>query len=96
MAKIPDNHVFAGLSGKVGQFIFRTVNGKTVMTSIPKMSDVPVSKKQAEARSRFKKAHAYAKAINEDPEKSLLYKAKLRKGQTVYQYAMKEFFKNNS
>ena len=38
-------------------------------------------------------AVAYAKAINNDPEKKATYKKKVKKGQTVYHYAMREFLR---
>ena len=82
------------MKGKLGNFVLRQVNGKTVMCSLPAKSSKPKSKDQEIQHERFKAAVAYAKDINSNPEKKKLYSGKLKKGQTVFQFAIKEFFNN--
>ena len=96
MAIIQNNHLLAGLSGKVGNFVLKQVKGKTIMCAVPNKSNVKASKRQKANRQRFKKAVAYAKAINDDPQQHTLYLKKLKnKSDTVYRFAMREFFKRN-
>jgi hypothetical protein len=47
---------------------------------------------QKEKRKTFAEAVAYARAINNDPVKKAVYKKKVKKGQRVFNYAVKEFF----
>ena len=93
MAILKNNHLLAGLSGKVGNFVLKQLNGKTIMCAVPNKSHVKATKQQKANRLRFKKAIAYAKVINDDPEKRKLYLKKLKKGDTVFRFAMREFFK---
>jgi hypothetical protein len=84
--------IFTKLSGAVGkQLVFKKYADKTVVTSYPDMSRVKPSKLQKEKRKTFAAAVLYAQAINNDPKQKALYKKKVKKGQSVYHYALKEY-----
>ena len=95
MAILQNNHLLAGLSGKIGNFVLKQVKGKTIMCSVPTVKKGKLSKQQRANQQRFKQAVAYAKAINDDPAKREAYLKKVKKGESVYQYAMREYFKMN-
>ena len=82
------------LRGQIGkQIVVKRYGTKTVITAYPDMSGVKPSKLQKTKRKRFAAAVAYAQAINNDPAKKALYAKKIRKGQTVYHYAIKEYLR---
>lgn len=84
----------SGLSGHIGkQLVFKRYAHKTVVTRYPDMSRVKPSAMQKEKRKVFAEAVAYAKAINNDPVRKAAYLAKVPKGKTVYQFALKEYLK---
>jgi hypothetical protein len=92
MARSKANVVLHQASGQIGkQIVVKHYGKKTVITVYPDMSGVKPSKQQKTKRSLFAKAVFYAKAINNDPVKKALYKKKLKPGQTVYHYAMREY-----
>lgn len=85
-----------GISGAVGkQFVFKQYKGKTIVTKYPDMTNIKPSERQKERQKVFKEAVAYAKAVNRDPEKKAFYQTKLKPGETVYRYALKEYLKIN-
>jgi hypothetical protein len=80
-----------GLSGTFGPLVHKQYAGKTVVTVKPDMSRVKRNAKQKANSSKFTEAVIYAKAILNDPEKKRAYAKKLKKGQTVYHAAIREF-----
>jgi hypothetical protein len=63
MPKIQLNPLFSGMSGKMGNIIFKTSrNGQTYIASRPKKSNAKPSAAQQAQRERFKLANAYAQA----------------------------------
>jgi hypothetical protein len=76
--------------------VVKRYGNKTVITAYPDMSGVKPSKLRKVKRKVFADAVAYAQAINNDPVKKALYKKKVKKGQTVYHYAIKEYLKKVS
>jgi len=96
MAQSERNMLLNQVSGQFGkQVVVKRYGNKTVITSYPDMSNIKPSKEQKKKRKVFAEAVAYAQQINNDPEKKALYKKKLKKGQTVYNYAIKEYMKGN-
>jgi hypothetical protein len=94
MARTNQNPLTKGLQGQIGkQLVFKKYGKKTVVTKYPDMSNVKPSSKQKKMRRSFQKAVAYAQAINNDPVKKAVYAKKVKKGQTVYHYAIKEYLK---
>ena len=97
MARTNQNLLIKGLQGQIGkQLVFKKYGKKTVVTKYPDMSNVKPSSKQKKMRRSFGKAVAYAQAINNDPVKKAVYAKKVRKGQTVYHFAMREFMKGEA
>ncbi len=94
MARITKGFLFNHISGKLGDYVFRQYAGRTVVSKVPDMSQVKPTKLQKANRKKFIAAVAYAKKIHRNPKLHALYKPKLKRGQSVFQYALKEFFKN--
>lgn len=85
-----------GLSGAIGkQLVFKKYGKKTVVSKYPDMSKVKPSTRQKTQRSLFAKAVSYAKRIRYTPALYDAYKAKLKKGQSVYQEALKEYMQQH-
>ena len=93
MAKL-GNFLLRGAQGQLGkQIVFKKYGNKTIVTKYPDMSNIKPSAAQKAKRSLFAKAVQYAQAINNNPIKKAAYKKKVKKGQSVYHYALKEFLK---
>jgi hypothetical protein len=74
MAKIKLNPLFDGISGTVGDVVFKkSRNGETIISKRPDMSRVKWSDAQIAHRERFKQANAYANAMLADPDMRALY-----------------------
>ena len=57
MARLKENIVIKGLSGRVGKnFIFKQYGNKTIVSAYPDMSRVKLSAKQKRENNRFRKA----------------------------------------
>jgi len=82
-------HKIRGQIGK--QIVVKQYGKKTVITAYPDMSRVKPSKLQKQKRKRFAAAIAFAQAIVHDPVRKAAYAKKLKKGQRVYNAAIKEF-----
>ena len=96
MAK-SNNLLLDNLQGQIGKtIVVKRYGNKTVISAYPDMSNIVPTKAQKKGRKVFAKAVAYAKKISNDPVKKALYKKKLKKRQTVYNYAIKEYMKNNA
>jgi hypothetical protein len=59
------------------------------------MSRIKPSRKQKSNRNVFKEAVAYAKNINRTPALKQVYLKKIKKGESVYHYAIKEYLKKH-
>lgn len=91
MARVKNNIVVTDLQGAIGsQVVFRTRNGKTFASKYPDMSRVKKSTRQVKENNRFAKAVRYAQSIIYNPAKKAAYKTK--KGQTVYNAAIAEYY----
>ena len=94
MARTNNNLLTKALKGQIGkQLVFKQYGKKTVVTRYPDMSQVVPSKAQKKKRSGFAEAVAYAQTINNDPVTKAKYAKKLKKGKSVFQYAIQEFLK---
>ncbi len=97
MAESLNSILLHGVRGQIGkQIVVKQYGKKTVVTAYPDMSKVKPSKQQKEKRKKFAQAVAYARGINNNPMKKALYAKKVKKRQTVYHYAIKEYLQNNS
>ena len=94
MARVQKNAVLKGLSGQLGkQLVFKQYGNKTVVSRFPDMSKIKPGKLQQQKSSLFSEAVAYARAIINDPVLKKKYQTKVKRGQTVYHYAIQEFYK---
>ena len=66
---------------------------KPLLLPIPDMSRVKPSKLQKVYRNKFKDAVMYAKKISRDPALKKEYMKKIKPGESVYHFALKEYFK---
>jgi hypothetical protein len=95
MAKGDNSLLLYNVRGQIGkQIVVKKYGKKTVISAYPDMSNVKPSKLQKVKRKTFAEAVAYAKAINNDPAKKALYRKKMKKGQRVFNFAIKEYLKN--
>ncbi len=92
MALSNNNMATQGLSGRVGMFVFRQRNGKTIVSPRPSISKI-VSAAQKGIRNTFKMATAYAKAIMNNPVLLAFYNSKLKPGLTVFNLALADYCK---
>jgi hypothetical protein len=96
MARLISNSPLTKLKGQLGkQLVFKQYGDKTVVTQYPDMSRVKPSALQKAKRNIFKDAVAYAKNITHNPELKKKYLKKVRKGESVYHFALKEYLKKN-
>lgn len=97
MARGDNSVLLHQVRGQIGkQIVVKRFGNKTVITAYPDMSGIKPSKLQKQKRKLFADAVAYAQAINNDPAKKVLYKKRVKKGQTVYHYAIKEFLERKT
>jgi len=74
MAKIKLDPLFAGISGTIGDFVFKkSRNGKVIVARRPKKSNAEPSEAQKAQRERFKLANTYARAAMADPDVRAIY-----------------------
>lgn len=97
MARIPGKSLLQSASGHLGkEIVLKRYGNKTVVTKYPDMSKVKPSKLQKQKRSLFAEAVAYAQAINRNLELKKKYAKKVKKGQSVYHYAIKEYLEKKA
>ena len=94
MAKVRLDPMFAGISGTIGDFVFkRTKNGETIITKRPEPSRAEPSPAQKAQRERFKQASQYARAALADPNMRALYEEMAAKqGKSVFAAARADYF----
>lgn len=86
------HHLLRNLRGQLGQqLVIKQYGKKTVVTKYPDMSGVKPSALQKKKRSRFAEAVQYAQQIIRDPALKAQYQQKVKRGQSVYHYAIREF-----
>jgi len=92
VAKVGDNIVTTGLSGKLGNLIvFRNRAGKTYVAKAPKKKITDWSEAQEKHRLRFQEAVLYAKNATSLETTKEAYKASAKDGQTAYNVAVADF-----
>ena len=96
MARTNSNVILKAVKGKIGNsIVVKQYGKKIVVSSYPDMSKVKPSERQKQNRSVFKEAVAYAKHINNTHALKAAYEKKVKKGETVYMYALKEYLKKH-
>jgi hypothetical protein len=91
MAKQSRNIVTQGTSGKLGNLVFRQVDGETVISVAPRKRKV-TTEPQKEQMSKFQRATLYAKMVLADPETAAEYGKAAKKGLNAYNVAVADFF----
>ena len=90
MAKIKDNYVTHGISGKIGNLVFKNNKFRNSYVSLPPdLSNVIPSKRQRKLRNNFAKAVSYAKSVLKDPMKAEKYQTGDNK--SLYVMALKDY-----
>ena len=94
MAKVGDNIVTHGFSGKLGNLIvFRNRGGKTYVAKAPRKREQEWTEAQEQHRLLFQEAVLYAKNAIADPATKDAYKASAEEGETAYNVAVADFMK---
>ena len=92
MAK-SNNPLLVQCRGKIGDsIVIKQYGDKTVLSKYPDMSCVKRTKLQKANNNLFAKAVSYAKNICDDPRLRKKYMTKIKKGQSIYHFAIKEFY----
>ena len=92
------NPAIEGLSGKMGDVVFRynKKTGKTSTSKIPDMSKVKWSKAQKAQRRRFKQAVAHVQRLKTKPAVWPVYqKIAKKKRKRAWDVAMKDYFQGS-
>jgi Fic family protein len=102
MAHVHDNIVLEGVRGAVGKkVVYKKVNGKTIVSKYPDMSNVTYNKAQKKYQTQFAEAVAYARSVNNDPQQKMVWRKKIAadpelRGTSVYQAVLKERLRERS
>ena len=92
MAILTENNLLKGLRGHIGKkMVFKQYGDKTVVAAYPYMSKVNKSALQKLKHGWFKDAVVYAQKILRNRELKAQYQQKVKKGESVYHYAIKEY-----
>ena len=89
MARVSKNAILKGVSGAIGkQFVIKQYASGS---AYPDMDNVKFSELQKLKQSVFKQAVAYAQSVVRNPVKKKEFAKKLKKGERVYNAAIKEY-----
>ncbi|MFT3739093.1 MAG: hypothetical protein QM786_10065 [Breznakibacter sp.] len=92
MAKVGENIVTTGFSGKLGNLIvFSNRAGKTIVSTAPKKRKAEPTEAQEKHRLKFQEAILYSQNANADPTIKALYKTSAKEGQTAHNVAVADF-----
>lgn len=93
MARIKNNIITQGLSGKIGKrFVFKNYGDVTVVSAYPDMSHVKLSVRQKKENKRFKDAMEYARKQMADPTAKAEYKSRATGLQKPHNIAIADFY----
>ncbi len=97
MARVKNNYVTKGFSGKLGNdLIFKTYRFGTVASKYPDMSKVKLSARQKKTNRNFAEAVGYARSVIADTSLKKAYEKKAKKsGRTIYHLALSDFLRGN-
>jgi hypothetical protein len=82
---------FGSISGKVGDYVYKNVNGKTIVCKLPSKRTTPRTKQELEQQSKFALIGKIAKKINSIAILKHFWKPTYNNGQSSYN----AIFKNN-
>ncbi len=94
MGESKNNLATEGLSGQVGNLVFRRRkgDGKVFVSVHPSARQGVPSEAQQQVNSRFQEAVIYGKSVIADPDKKALYGEKAAVGQSAYNVAVADYF----
>ena len=96
MARVKNNPLLEGVSGKIGDsFVVKQYSYGTVISAVPDMRRVKKSPLQKVKQKKFGDAIAYAQSIIRNPKQKAAFAKKLPKGKTVYHAAIQEYLKKH-
>lgn len=91
--KVKLNPAFEGMSGTLGEIVFREVRGRTVVSRKPDTANDQPTVGQVAHRERFKLAAAYGKSVMADAALRPLYEeAARRKNVPVFSVTVADYF----
>ena len=94
MSKMTLNPVFDRMRGKIGDLVFRRLEGQTIVARRPQQVHQPNSQAQLVAREKFRQAITYAKAAFANPAIRALYAPKAKeKHLPTFALMVADFFK---
>src|SRR5689334_23390383 len=97
MAKLKNNVLVKGFSGRLGDIIFKNYKFGTVISRRPNMSKVKRTRQQKENSNLFAEAVEHARNVVASPALKNTYEKKAKKtGRTVYHLALSEFMAKNA
>lgn len=94
MGESKNNLATEGLSGQVGNLVFRRRkgDGKVFVSVHPSAHEGGPSEAQQRVNSKFQQAVVYGKSVLADPSMKALYYEKATPGQSAYNVAVADFF----
>jgi hypothetical protein len=94
MGESKNNLATEGLSGQVGNLVFRRRkgDGKVFVSVHPSAHEGEPSEAQQKVNSKFQEAVIYGKSVIADPATKALYSEKASVGQSAYNVAVADFF----
>ena len=94
MPKAKLDPLFIGISGTLGDFVFRrSKRGEVIISRRPRKSNAEPSPAQKAQRERFKLANAYANAALADPDLRAIYEERAAKEQkSAFSLARTDYF----
>jgi len=94
MGESKNNLATEGLSGQVGNLVFRRRkgDGKVFVSVHPSSHEGGPSEAQQKVNSKFQEAVIYGKSVIADPATKALYSEKAAPGQSAYNIAVADYF----
>ena len=94
MGTVSNHALLAGIKGKVGSVVIKRYKNRIVICAMPDRSSKKPTALQKVKQQKFSDAVQYAKAIVHNPAKKAAYLEKVKEGEQVYHYAIREFLDN--
>lgn len=93
MAKSKNNIIIEGLSGKIGNLVFRRRknDGKIFVSVSPSLHRVGPTEEKKKMNDKFKRAVLYGKSVIANSEIKALYAQRISGGQTAFNLAVADF-----
>ena len=94
MAQSKKNIATEGLSGKVGNFVFRRRKSadKIFVSRTPVGSEEEPSEARKAVQRKFQRRIVYGKSAMADPDTKALYAAKAKDGRSAFNVAIADYF----